>query len=270
MPVALTSSPPLPVFVFMAIGSLAEKGNEASRPALIVASFTGVLYFFFVLGYSLPPLGYRTRLDNYMNLCFFIVFSLCIYSFLVFRYFKTLERRHQMAHEIATKAIVHFTAQRSLRTTLRALGRRAHSKVAGKAAAAGKGGAVAGGGSGTAGEGAPRGGPPAAGEVGAEKAAATRPPAPLAPGGDSPVEAAAGPPAVALHVGEGAPPGAGWPAAEPAAGHGGGTPRRGGCTDALRCNLDLHRKLDVVAGVVFSLSFVLGACGVFLGPLPPL
>lgn len=54
-------------------------------------SFLGVISFEFILVLILPPLGYNTRIDDFLMLSFGVIFVVYIYNGVRIGYFKTLE-----------------------------------------------------------------------------------------------------------------------------------------------------------------------------------
>ena len=54
--------------------------SEADRTGIVLATFLGVVSWVFVLVSVTPALGYSTRLDNFMNLSFGIIFVIYVYN----------------------------------------------------------------------------------------------------------------------------------------------------------------------------------------------
>jgi len=80
------------VLVVMAILVLFMVGEEPDRLGFVQSSFLGVISFEFILVLILPPLGYNTRIDNFMGLSFGIIFIIYVYNAFRIGYFKTIEK----------------------------------------------------------------------------------------------------------------------------------------------------------------------------------
>ena len=80
------------VLVVMAILVLFMVGEEPDRLGFVQSSFLGVISFEFILVLILPPLGYNTRIDNFMGLSFGIIFIVYVYNAFRIGYFKTIEK----------------------------------------------------------------------------------------------------------------------------------------------------------------------------------
>ena len=79
------------ILVVMAILVLFMVGEEPDRLGFVQSSFLGVISFEFILVLILPPLGYNTRIDDFVMLSFGVIFVVYIYNAVRVGYFKTLE-----------------------------------------------------------------------------------------------------------------------------------------------------------------------------------
>ena len=79
------------ILVVMAILVLFMVGEEPDRLGFVQSSFLGVISFEFILVLILPPLGYNTRIDDFLMLSFGVIFVIYIYNCVRVGYFKTLE-----------------------------------------------------------------------------------------------------------------------------------------------------------------------------------
>jgi hypothetical protein len=79
------------ILVVMAILVLFMVGEEPDRLGFVQSSFLGVISFEFILVLILPPLGYNTRIDDFLMLSFGVIFVVYIYNAVRVGYFKTLE-----------------------------------------------------------------------------------------------------------------------------------------------------------------------------------
>ena len=79
------------ILVIMAILVLFMVGEEPDRLGFVQSSFLGVISFEFILVLILPPLGYNTRIDDFLMLSFGVIFVIYIWNSVRIGYFKTLE-----------------------------------------------------------------------------------------------------------------------------------------------------------------------------------
>lgn len=89
------------LLVIMAIAIFALKIDEADRMMGTITIFLALVSFLFVAGSSIPKVAYQTRLDNFMNFSFFMVFFILLAHGGIYSLRLALPQKIQKPHKFA-------------------------------------------------------------------------------------------------------------------------------------------------------------------------